>query len=290
VNRRGKDNPKQPAKAIPAFQTRRAPQTTNGTEAPVHRWPPWFSLSSVDVLRKVQIDKGEWLGVYQGPVPDGELLCVSRSPIVLISKLKRLTVNWPVFVHRSTSKEDLVRPIPRKPEDNFSRLRRHSYEAIAEARKRMSPDYPFTTSEEKQQAQEFLHHLAKQARRAGKKRGRRTTQEHDRRMIEAFKRIFPTGATKLGNTKDAIPVSSSEPVDAMAKKLRTEMRRFAMRVHKARSFPVSIKERYERCGFTLSEWPLAKEISALGAEYIAREQKRQEAKLGSHSRNSSLQS
>jgi hypothetical protein len=95
---------------------------------------------------------------------------------------------------------------------------------------------------------------------------------------------------KLGNTKDAIPVSSSEPVDAAAKKLSTEMRRFAMRVHKARRLPGSVKERYERCGFTLSESPLFKEISERGAEYIAREQKRQEAKLGSHSRNSSLQS
>jgi hypothetical protein len=282
VNRRRKDKPKQPAKAIPTFQTRRAPQTANGTEAPVHRWPPWFSLSSVDVLRKVQIDKGEWLGVYQGPVPGGELLCISRSPIVLISKLKRLDVNWPVFVRRSTSKEDLVRPTPRKPEDNFSRLKRHSYEAIAEARKRLRLDYPFATPEEKEQAQEFLDDLANEARRTGKKRGRRTTQEHDRRMIEAFKRLFPTGATKLGNTKDAVPISSSEPVDAMAKKLRTELRRFCLRVYAARARTISGKELYEECGFTSQEWPLIERIAVVGKDYAERKRKRSGTKPPLH--------
>jgi len=258
------------------FVKRRKHHSTSSAES----LPPQdrFMVRDIETLSALSVRKGECLGIYESHGNGGlKLVCKSSSPKRLYLDAKRLNsrLQHLLIVYRAKSKGDLPLEIPPKPEDRFSMLRRHAFEAVAEARRILRLELSLTTPSEKEKAQEFLQEIAKDARRGGKSRGRKPSQKHNRRMIEVFKKLLRPHEAKLGKTKDAIPMGSSDPVDSMAKRLRTEMRRFAVRVYEARRFTISGKELY---GFTSSEWPLIEKISALGAQYVSRKQKRQEAK------------
>jgi hypothetical protein len=112
-------------------------------------WPRTdsFFLWELLTLKKLQISKGDWLGVYQSmPLTPfsqwagyQELLCASRSPAVLYRKLKVAALTFPVIVRRTSSRNDLPKQIESAKPDRFRQLSRSAYEAVAEARNMLKP-------------------------------------------------------------------------------------------------------------------------------------------------------
>jgi hypothetical protein len=106
-----------------------------------------FLIQNFDILKKVRILKGEWLGIYQGihlglsqGRPTQELLCASRSLDVLYRKLKKMGVIFPILARRAQSKKILPREIKPAEPDHFTKSCRSAYEAVAYARQLLDPD------------------------------------------------------------------------------------------------------------------------------------------------------
>lgn len=119
------------------------------TANPSTKWPAddLFMLRNLDDFKHVRNPAGEWLGVYGGfslgfaqGLPVHEVLCTSRSPVVLYRNLKRMAVAFPVLVRRAASKSDLPRqPQPSAP-DPRAQQRRKAFEALYTHRRLMNPN------------------------------------------------------------------------------------------------------------------------------------------------------
>jgi hypothetical protein len=256
------------------------------------------------MLAKVTVDAGEWLGIYQWRRGGGkELVCAGRSPRALYKRAKGLHFSgWSISVRRAESRRALPQSVDPDRPDRFFQLQRLAFEAIAEARKRVDPNYWSHPRDHEaktvaiEQARYFLDELAKEARRTGKGGGRKPDHAHNRRMIAVLGLLRPSDEEVLsavrknpnpdwsklvGDIKRAVPAEGSDPLKK-AQVLRTEFRRFCLRVHDAYQRTISGKELYEECGFTNTEWPLIRIAYMIGKNYAERERKRSETKPTLH--------
>lgn len=230
------------------------------------KWKPTegtFLLASPEPLKTLTLNEAEWLGIYQGPTPGGELLYASRSPLALYRKLKRKrkhavpAICWPVSARRAASNEELSKPLITEPQDDFQKLRRCAYEAIAEARKRVRNDIGLYSEAEVKTAQDFLRDLGKEARNSGKPKGDRPQAHENAKMLQAFYL-----ASKGKSLKEiAIEMNGSKNYESKMRSLSVQMKRFSQRVartycsrHRCNKVPESIFQNgaHEKCWGTLS--------------------------------------
>ncbi|MBZ5538235.1 MAG: hypothetical protein LAO31_19960 [Acidobacteriia bacterium] len=201
---------------------------------------PWqkhaaFYLKNRISIKKVTVSRGEWLGVYQETNEGGKLLCTSQSPVALYHRLGRVAgICWPVLVRRAQSKEELPRSFQSKT-DYFEWLTHKAFEAIAEARKRRSPDYPMHPKEQKakeaaiKQAEDFLTDLANEARNKGSEPGDKPTREEIRKMLDIFDKLASGDTIK----SVAIDEAGLNNCERKARALSVQLLRFATRVKEA---------------------------------------------------------
>lgn len=228
------------------------------------KWKPTegtFLLASPEPLKNLTLTEGEWLGIYQGPMPGGELLYASRSPLALYHKLKQnaktgaLAICWPVSARRAASKRELLKPLITEPQDHFQKLRRCAFEAIAEARKRINNTRGFYSEAEIKGAGDFLRDLSNEARNSGKPKGDRPQAQENRKMLQAFYLASQGRRPK----EIAIEMNGSKNYESKMRSLSVQMERFSRRVGKAycsryKRVPKSIlqPDAPERCWGTLS--------------------------------------
>ena len=172
-------------------------------------------------------------------------------------------------------------------ERRWRELKRGAFEAIAEARKRLDRNWPYhpedaeAQSKAIEEARQFLRDLANEARNLGKERGRRPKAETNRRMIEALKTLQRPDGKQLGATKDAVSSDVAGPLDKVAKTLRTELRRFCLRVYETRQHALIAEELFEVCGFPRQEWPLVMKAYSIGKYFADRERRRHPERFSS---------
>jgi hypothetical protein len=254
-------------------------------------WPadPFFIVKNAATLAQVTTRTGSWLGVYAAFAIPPKLMCAGRSGAALARKCRTLDLAWPLSVQRAEKRADL--PVELGPlhisqeERNWRELKRKAFQAIETARSRLKhaercSDRPEDRKlrdaaiSKARDAERFLNELKKEARNSGTKRGRRASHTHNRRMIAALARLLPPGKQRLGATKDAVPSDVTGPLDKEAKRLRSELIRFCIRVYEARRYTTSGRELFDECGFTPQEWPLINRIFGVGKWYADRARER----------------
>jgi hypothetical protein len=249
-----------------------------------------FEVKDVASLACVHVQKGSWLGAYKMEVFGLRLICVARSGLALSRKYSRFKVAGPTMLRCAETKRGLTPELwpgrLNSSEIRWRELKQKAFEAIGEARRRSDPQYRWLPDDPESRrlavddAKRFLHSLATEARSMGKKRGRRPDTGTSRKMIEAFKRLYREGKIRLANTKDALPesIGDSDPLESVVKKLRTQLRRFCLRVYRAHNHTISGDDVFD-CGFTHQEWGLAKGVASVGRWYAERDSLRHPARI-----------
>lgn len=205
--------------------------TGKSVDAMGKRWPPKdaFILKNSATLAKVRSAKEEWIGVY--PWPNGPLLGAGRSPGALARRLKRVSLNWPVFVHRAPSRADLpVRIEADKPKsDPFMGQMQQAYGAVGKAWNIVRNSNGLYSEAEVKRARDFLRGLGNACRSEGKPRGDKAQAHENERMLKVFARLAK------GETLKQIASDTEGPKDYVKelRSLSVLTRRFSQRVYAA---------------------------------------------------------
>jgi hypothetical protein len=114
--------------------------------------------------------------------------------------------------------------------DQFEWLRLSAFEAIAEARKRLDPDYIWLPEEPNakeaamEQAKDFLHELRKVARAKGQRRGDTATEAGNRRALDTLSKLC------LGKSLRNIAIEETAKPDGTAGNYAKREKLLSMRV------------------------------------------------------------
>jgi hypothetical protein len=222
---------------------KRAPKQARFLEPDVktpmkRQWTPpngVFRLETPEPLKTLKVPTGNWLGIYQGPNPDGELLYASRSALDLYSTLSRSrfrrgkAIRWPVSVRCVNSQQALTQRIPAGPRDGFRRMRQDAFRAIAEARNRIENKHRLYTEAQMKEARQFLRVLSNETRNSGKPPGDKPEATENQKMLGTFWAISSGKTPK----QIAIEVGGSSNYEGAVRSLLVRMRRFSHKVHKA---------------------------------------------------------
>ena len=124
--------------------------------------------------------------------------------------------------------------------DRFEWLRLSAFEAIAEARKRLDPDYiwlpeePSAKEAAMDQAKEFLHELRKEARAKGKRRGDKATADENRKALDTLSKLCLGKSLKnIAIEETAKPDGTTGNYAKREKLLRMRVKRMSRRVCEA---------------------------------------------------------
>jgi hypothetical protein len=240
--------------------------------APPKQWTPpdgTFLLLNPEPLKSARLNKGEWLGIYQGPGPGGELLYTSRSPLSLYRKLKcrkkRIAVCWPVSARRAPSRGELSVRIGADKPDHFMVQRQQAYAAVGRAWNIVRNSIELYSEADVKRARDFLRELGKACRSEGKSRGDKTQAIENQKMLRVFWLLLQGKSLK----EIAIEEKGSERYEREMRSLFVQTKRFERRVNavicrRCGKVPVSIRQKdaHEKCwGYfsslfgSIEKWP-----------------------------------
>jgi hypothetical protein len=191
------------------------------------RWRPEdvFALSDLATLAKVRNDRGEWIGIYQGP--SGPLVDASRSPRVLARRLKHAGLSWPVHARRAPSKGELpVNIEPDKP-DHFMVQMQQAYAAVGRAWHVVRNSIGVYSEVEVKRARDFLHGLGNACRSEGKSRGDKAHADENQEMLKVFAELAEGKTLK----QIAIDLAGSDNYEKKLRSLSVLTKRFSRKVY-----------------------------------------------------------
>jgi hypothetical protein len=191
------------------------------------RWPPEdvFALSDLATLAKVRNNRGEWIGIYQGP--PGPLVAASRSPRALARRLKHASLSWPVFARRAPSKGELPVRIEADTPDHFMVKMQQAYGAVGTAWNMVRNSMGLCSETEVKRAKEFLRDLGNACRSEGKSRGDKAQAAENQRMLKVFTRLAAGQPLK----DIAIDAVGAKNYEKQLRSLSVRRRRFARKVY-----------------------------------------------------------